>query len=67
MLAVSARARAALLEEGLFAPKAFLPVRVVTQVEPHVKMLDRPDDPVPPMYSGAELVVLRAQERLLTA
>jgi hypothetical protein len=66
-LAVSARAREILLAEGLFNEKSFLPVRIVETPEPHVMVLDRPGDPVPPMYTEAELLVLRAKERLLTA
>jgi hypothetical protein len=64
MLAVSARAREALLDEGLFTDKAFLPVRVVDAAG-CVTILDRPDEPVPPMYSPPELAILREQERLL--
>jgi hypothetical protein len=64
-LAVSARAREVLLDEGLFNEKSFLPVRIVETPEPHVRVLDRPGDPVPPMYTEAELRVLRAREPLL--
>ena len=64
-IAVSARAREVLLEEGLFTEKVFLPVRVVDS--PGEAALDRPDDPVPPMYSPDELAILRERERVLLA
>jgi hypothetical protein len=65
MLAVSARARAALLADGLFDDKAFLPVRTVAVPEPGVEALDRTDPPIPPMYTPAELAALRAREKRL--
>jgi hypothetical protein len=45
-LAISARARAALIDEGLFDAKAFLPLRAIDSLEPGVVMLDRPGDPL---------------------
>lgn len=64
-LAVGARARQALIDEGLFDAKAFLAVRSVADPERGVEVLDRPDDPIPPMYSPAELAALRAREAAL--
>ena len=62
-LYVSARARRALIDAGLFSAKAFLPVRVLDDPEPGVDLLDLPVRPLHPMYSPAELEALRAQER----
>jgi hypothetical protein len=61
-LLVSGRARAALLEAGLFEEKVFLPVRVVDQPEPGIQVLDDVDRPLKPMYTPAELERLRQQE-----
>ncbi len=61
-LAVGAKARAALIEEGLFDAKAFLPVRATETPEPGVVVLDRADDPLPPMFTAEELAALRACE-----
>ena len=65
MLAVSARARAALLDDGLFDRKAFLPVRVIDTAEPEIEILDRPHARLPPMYPAFELAALRIQEERL--
>jgi hypothetical protein len=65
MLAVSARARAVLLDDGLFDRKAFLPVRVIDSVEPGIEILDRSHDRLPPMYSASEVAALRSQEARL--
>jgi hypothetical protein len=61
-LLVGGRARAALLEAGLFEEKVFLPVRVVDQPEPGVQVLDDDNRPLKPMYTPAELERLRQQE-----
>lgn len=65
MLAVSRRARRALIEAGLFAEKAFLGVRAVAAPEPGVELLDARHPPLPPMYSPAELAALREREKAL--
>lgn len=65
VLAVSALARERLIGDGLFDGKAFLPVRCIETPEAGVLALDRLHDPVPPMYSPAELAALRAQEKRL--
>jgi GNAT superfamily N-acetyltransferase len=49
-LAVSRRARQALIDTGLFTEKAFQPFRSVATPEAGVVMLDRRHDPVPPMF-----------------
>jgi hypothetical protein len=64
-LAVSRRARAALMDAGLFAATAFLPFRAVQNPEPDVELLDGRHEPIPPMYAPAELAALRAQEAKL--
>jgi hypothetical protein len=64
-LMVSARARQALLAAGLFVKKAFLPVAIDAAAAPGQLLLDQPAKPVPPMYSAAELAVLRAHEQQL--
>jgi hypothetical protein len=64
-LAISAKARAALIDECLFDAKAFLPVRAIDTPEPGVVLLDRQADPLPPMFTAEELAVLRAREREL--
>lgn len=65
MLAVSRRARLALIEAGALAEKAFLGVRTVAAPEPGVELLDERHPPVPPMYSPAELATLREREKTL--
>jgi hypothetical protein len=64
-LAVGRRARAALVEAGLFPEKVFLAVRSVAAPEPGVAMLDAIYPPDPPMYSPDELAGLRRREREL--
>ena len=64
-LAVSRRARKALIGAGLFAAKAFLPFRSVADPEPGVERLDERHAPIPPMYSPEELAALRAKEARL--
>lgn len=66
-LYASARARAVLVDAGLFPGKAFLPVRHVDDPEPGVDVLDSAERPLHPMYTTAELDALRAQERALVA
>ena len=65
LLMVSRRARGVLIEAGLFAEKAFAPVVSVDAPEAGVARLDELHDPVPPMYSEAELAALRLEERNL--
>jgi len=65
-LAVSARARRALIADGLFAASAFLPLRVIHDVAPG-EVLDRPGDPVPPMFTADELAALGAREPAVVA
>jgi len=64
-LAVSRKARQALVDEGLFSPTSFLPFRSVDTPETGVEILDRRHAPLPPMYTAEELAVLRANERKL--
>jgi len=64
-LVVSRRARRALIDAGLLAPKALLAVRSIVDPEAGVEVLDEHHDPVPPMYTPDELVVLRLEERRL--
>ena len=61
-LMIARNARAALIEAGLFDQKAFLPVTIVPDAAPE-QILDRNAAPIPPMYSIAELAILRAHER----
>jgi hypothetical protein len=63
ILAVGAHARDVLRDERLFADKVFLPVRIVDATD-DVEILDRPGNPVPPMYSPDELAVLRERESM---
>lgn len=63
-LMIAKRARAALIDAGLFDQKAFLPVTIVRDAA-HEHILDRNMPPIPPMYSAAELEILRARERNL--
>ncbi len=64
-LAVSRKARHALIDAGLFANKAFWPLRSVAAPEGGVEILDEHCDPVPPMYTPEELTALRAEEKRL--
>lgn len=64
-LAVSRRARQALLDAGLSGTKAFLPFRAVAAPEPGVEVLDGRHEPIAPMFTPAELAALRAQEAKL--
>lgn len=64
-LAVSRRARQALLDAGLFGTKALLPFRTVAAPEPGVEVLDGRHEPIAPMFTPHELAALRAQEARL--
>ncbi len=64
-LAVSGRARSALIDAGLFRAREFLPVRSVAAPEPGVARLDERFPPVPPMYPPEELAGLRQREAAL--
>jgi hypothetical protein len=66
-LMVSRRARGVLLEAGLFPEKAFAPLVSVETPEDGVARLDELHDPVPPMYSAAELAAMRLEEKKLLA
>jgi hypothetical protein len=59
---IANRARAALIGAGLFKQKAFLPIIVVRNATPDY-ILDGNSPAIPPMYSTAELAILRARER----
>jgi hypothetical protein len=65
-LTVSQQARAALIGGGLFDPRAFLPVAIVRDVPAEQPVLDRLHAPIPPMYTPAELAVLRERQSRLT-
>lgn len=62
-LAVSRRARRALVDAGLFKQKSFLPLRSIATPEKHVEILDQKYDAPPPMYTPEELAVLREHEQ----
>jgi hypothetical protein len=64
-LAVSRKARQALIDARLFTQKSFLPYRSVATPEPDVEILDRRHDPLPPMYTPEEFARLRADEQRL--
>lgn len=64
-LLVSRHARQALIAARVLSPKALLAVRSVASPEPGVALLDELHAPVPPMYTPAELAVLRATEQRL--
>ena len=67
LLMLSRRARGALIEAGLFGEKAFVPVLSIETPEDGVARLDELHEPIPPMYSAAELAALRLEERALIA
>jgi hypothetical protein len=62
LLAVRGRARKALTDGGLFKDRVFAKVRSVDSLEPGVELLDGRTDVPGPMYSEAELTVLRTRE-----
>jgi hypothetical protein len=67
LLMASRRGRQALIDAGLFAEKAFLPVRSVAVPEEGVEILDQLHSPVPPMYTPDELTALRMEEKRVLA
>jgi hypothetical protein len=62
-LAVSRRARAALIASSLFPAEVFLAVHSITAPEPGVAVLDELYPRAPPMYTPDELAELRRLER----
>ena len=55
----------ALVDAGLFAEKTFVPVRSIDTPDPDIPILDSSDQPLKPMYTPAELDVLRQHERAM--
>jgi hypothetical protein len=64
-LVVSRRARQALIDAQLLAPKTLLAVHSISVPEAGVEVLDERHGPVPPMYTPDELAALRREERSL--
>jgi hypothetical protein len=64
-LAVSRKARQALIDAQLFTQKSFLPFRSVAMPQNGVEILDGRFEPLPPMYTREELAALRANEKKL--